>query len=88
MINPRAYLTSVKNVRKGLEARSKIITVLEGGECSAIEISRKTGLPLHVVRHHLKRLKRDRVVEKRGRGRGVRWRLTGAGQASIEEAVG
>lgn len=87
MINPRAYLTSVKNVRRGLEARSKILEALAGRELSARELSRLTGLPIHRVHYHLKRLKTDGIVTKRGKGRKIVFRVTGAGQTSLEESL-
>ncbi|MCS6784570.1 MAG: transcriptional regulator, partial [Candidatus Caldarchaeum sp.] len=65
MINPRAYLTTVKNVRRGLKARSVIVEALEKGELSVAEISRRTKLSQHRVRYHLRRLKTDRIVVRR-----------------------
>ncbi|MEM1948412.1 MAG: winged helix-turn-helix domain-containing protein [Candidatus Caldarchaeum sp.] len=87
MINPRAYLTTVKNVRRGLETRSMLIEALEREVLSAAEISKRTGIPLHRVRYHLRMLKKDRVVVKVGKGRNAKWRLTGMGQTSLDETT-
>lgn len=87
MINPRAYLTTVKNVRRGLETRSTIIEALEKEMLSVAEISKKTGVSQHRVRYHLRRLKTDRVVVRVGKGRKAKWRLTGMGQTSLEETT-
>ncbi|MCS7133796.1 MAG: winged helix-turn-helix domain-containing protein [Candidatus Caldarchaeum sp.] len=80
-------MTTVKNVRRGLEARSAIVEALEKGELSVVEISRRTKLSQHRVRYHLRRLKRDNIVACRGAGRKARWRLTGIGQTSLDEST-
>ncbi len=87
MINPRAYLRNIKNVEKGLKVRSKIIDILSEGELSVSEISKRLGMSPTRIRHHLRNMQADGVVKKRRIGKQVVWRLTGVGQASLEEML-
>ncbi|MEM4303337.1 MAG: winged helix-turn-helix domain-containing protein [Candidatus Caldarchaeum sp.] len=88
MINPKAYLRSMKNVRKGLEARTLIIDALLKKELSVDELSKMSGMSKSKARYHLRNMLADGVVRKRRVGRRVVWRLTGVGQASLEETLG
>ncbi len=88
MINPKAYLRSIKNVEKGLRVRSKIIDILSKGGLSVGEISRRSGMPPTRIRYHLRNMKVDGVVKKHRAGKQVVWQLTGIGQASLEEMLG
>ncbi|MEM1946058.1 MAG: winged helix-turn-helix domain-containing protein [Candidatus Caldarchaeum sp.] len=88
MINPRAYLRSVKNVKKGLEVRTLIIDALSKKELSVDELSKMSGMSKPKARYHLRNMLADGVVRKHRVGRRVVWRLTGVGQASLEETLG
>ncbi|MEM4295174.1 MAG: winged helix-turn-helix domain-containing protein [Candidatus Caldarchaeum sp.] len=87
MISPKAYLRSVKNVRRGLETRTRIVEVLSRGQLTVGEISRLAGVPRRRIRYHLRNMLVDGVVERKRAGRRFYWKLTGAGQASLEESL-
>jgi len=77
--HPKAYLTKKRNVRLGLRARTRIISVLEKGARSARAVAQETGLSYDVVRHHLLLLEPENIVVRRAR-RPFSCELTGAGQ--------
>ncbi|RLI12921.1 hypothetical protein DRO33_02005 [Candidatus Bathyarchaeota archaeon] len=83
--HPRAWLTHKRNVRPGLDARTKIIMALEREPGLTIaQISQRTGLSYSSVRLHLKSLEREGIVARRGK-RPYSWVLTGRGQARLTE---
>jgi predicted transcriptional regulator len=87
MINPKAYLTRVKNVRRGLEARSKLVEALSAKGLTIQDLCEAVNMRPGKARYHLQNMMKDGVVKKRRNGRRVIWELTGTGQASIEEVV-
>ncbi len=87
MINPKAYLTRVKNVRSGLEARSKLVEALSARGLTTQELCKAVNMRPGKARYHLQNMVKDGVVKKRRSGRRIIWELTGTGQASIEEVV-
>ncbi len=86
-INPRAYLKSIRNVRRGVVTRSRILDTIGPGSLTTLEICRRTGLNPSNVRYHLSNmLTEGLVVKRRGKG-GIWWRLSGIGQKTIEESI-
>lgn len=87
-IDARAYLSGMRNTRRGLETRSGIIKVLmTKGPARVSEISR--GLPRcdRTVRRHLTKME-DRGIAVKVRGkRPFIWNLSGVGQQSLEESM-
>jgi predicted transcriptional regulator len=81
--HPNAYLASIKNMKLGLRARTKILNVLEKLSDDAQEIAKESGLRYGVVMHHLKLLAAEDIVERKG-GRPYVWGLTGIGQKRLE----
>ncbi len=81
--HPRAYISGMRNVNRGLASRSKIIDAMEKGKTRINEISEKTGLTESCVSHHLRLLLRQRVVSSVAVGRGNRWSLTKYGQEKL-----
>jgi predicted transcriptional regulator len=81
-LHPNAYLKSIRNVRSGLAARSKILVLLEQDCFNASVIAKKTELSYGVVAHQLKLLKSEGTVERKGNRRFV-WLLTGLGQRRL-----
>jgi predicted transcriptional regulator len=73
----------MRNVKRGLASRSKIIETMEKGKTRINEISEKTGLTEGCVSHHLRLLLRQRVVFSAAVGRGSRWTLTKYGQEKL-----
>ena len=82
-LHPKAYLTSKRNVRAGLVARTKIIFVLEAGKKNTANIAKEAALSYVCVAYHLKTMKKDRLVEKVSKTRPVSWTLTPFGQQKL-----
>jgi len=83
--HPKAYLTHKRNVRQGLNARTKILSVLEAEPgLTMAEIAEKTGLSYSSVRLHMASLEREGVVIRKGK-RPYSWFLTGLGQARLTD---
>jgi predicted ArsR family transcriptional regulator len=82
--HPDAYLGRRRNVIKGLQARTKILEVMEDRASAQIiqEVASLTVLSYSVSRHHLRLLEAERIV-KRTRKRPYKWRLTGKGQKRL-----
>jgi DNA-binding transcriptional ArsR family regulator len=86
-INPRAYLTRIRNVRRGVVSRSRIIDSIASGSLTTQEICKKSGLSPPTVRYHLKNMYVEGLVVRRRIKGGIRWSLTGSGQKTIEESL-
>jgi len=83
--HPKAYLTHKRNVRPGLVARTKILTALEEHPgLTVAQLAELTGLSPSSVRLHLASLRREGVVNRRGK-RPYAWFLTGRGQARLTD---
>ncbi len=80
--HPNAYLKNIRNVTSGLRARTKILIVLEKQGCSASKIAKETAFSYNVVVHHLRLLKNEGTVERKGSRRFV-WLATGLGQKRL-----
>jgi predicted transcriptional regulator len=80
--HPNAYLSQIKNIRRGLRARTKILTFLEKGSSDTNAISKGTGMSYGVITHHLKLLKAEEIVERKEKKPHV-WTLTGLGQKRL-----
>ena len=77
--DPNAYLSKRRNIDRGLERRSKILS--EVG-LTAKEIAEKSGLSYSSVLYHLKLLEEEKIVRREGK-RPFKWRLTGLGQQKL-----
>ena len=87
-LEPRAFLSILKrNTRRGVLARSRLINALRKGELTLGQIAESSDLPINVVRYHLANLEKAGIVERKGSGRGRRWRLTGLGQSRLDELL-
>ncbi len=80
--HPNAYLSTIKNVKKGLKARTQILATLEKGSKDAKAAAGESGLHYGVVMHHLKLLQRESIIERKGARPHV-WMLTGVGQKRL-----
>jgi predicted transcriptional regulator len=83
MLDPKAYLTSKRNVKAGLVTRTKILHVLEKGRSSANNIAKETTLSYDCVAYHLKAMKKDRLVDKEPKKRPFTWGSTPFGQQKL-----
>jgi hypothetical protein len=80
--NPKAYLSSIKNIKRGLKARTLVLNVLERHSVDAKTTGSEAGIPYAVAMHHLKLLKSEGIVERKGDKPYV-WVLTGLGQKRL-----
>ncbi len=80
--HPNAYLKNIRNVKNGLDARSKILLFLDEQVYSASKIAKESALTYGVVMHHLHLLRAEGIVERKGRRRFV-WLSTGLGQKRL-----
>ena len=81
-MHPNAFLKNIRNVHCGLIARTKILVLLETQGFNASKIAKESGLSYGVVTYHLKLLKNDGSVERKGNRRYV-WLATGLGQKRL-----
>ena len=72
----------MRNVRSGLKARTKILVLLDTLCFDASKIAKETALSYGVVMHHLRLLKNEGTVERKGDRRYV-WLSTGLGQKRL-----
>jgi predicted transcriptional regulator len=82
-LHPKAYLTSRRNVKAGLIARTRILLALENERKSAPKLVKEAGLSYACVTYHLKALKKDRLVEKLSKTKPFTWGLTPFGQQKL-----
>jgi predicted transcriptional regulator len=75
-------LERVKNVKRGLKARTKILTALEKRSSNAAAIAKEKALSYGVVIHHLRLLEKEGIVNRKGK-RPHFWVLTGLGQKRL-----
>jgi hypothetical protein len=80
--HPNAYLKHVRNVKSGIKARTKILTLLDRDCFSASKIAQQTTLSYNVVAHHLRLLRNEGTVERKGDRRYI-WLATGVGQTRL-----
>jgi len=80
--HPNAYLSNIKNIKLGLRARTKILSVLDRGSADAKTIVKETGMRYGVAMHHLRLLEDEGIVERKGSKPHV-WAVTGLGQKRL-----
>lgn len=81
--HPNAYLSKRRNVKLGLKARTQILTILEKASVDARTIAEKTNRHYRIVMYHLKLLKAEEIVERKGDKKPTAWTLTGVGQKRL-----
>lgn len=81
-MHPKAHLTTKRNVKAGLRARSKILFVLEEARRGVSDISKKSGLGYSCVIYHLRSMRKECLVERTGR-RPYTWTITKFGQQRL-----
>ncbi len=86
-IIPRAYLHRIRNVRKGLRTRTRMIMVLEESPSTVKELSDRLGLTSSAIRRQLRNLEAEGIVRHVKTGRKTVWKLTGVGQRTLEESM-
>jgi len=86
-INPRAYLEKIKNVRRGVITRSRILDEITSRPLPVSEIAKKIGRSESAVRRHLKNMEVEGIVDSTKYKRRRIWNVTGAGQKTLDEEV-
>jgi predicted transcriptional regulator len=81
-MHPNAYLKNIRNVQCGLLARTKILFLLESQSFNASKIAKESELSYGVVTYHLKLLRKEGTIERKGNKRYV-WLTTGLGQKRL-----
>ena len=81
-MHPNAYLKNIRNVHSGLVARTKILALLEKQGFTASKLAQESALSYGVVMYHLRLLKNEGTVERKGNRRYV-WLATGLGQKRL-----
>jgi len=81
--HPRAYVSGMRNISRGLASRTKIIQAMEQGKAHVADISERSKLGKACVSYHLKLLLRRKVVGLTQTGRTGRWTLTKYGQEKL-----
>jgi predicted transcriptional regulator len=82
-MHPNAYLKNIRNVHSGLVDRTKILALLERQGFNASKIAKESALSYGVVMYHLRLLKNEGTVERKGNRRYV-WLATGLGQKRLD----
>jgi len=80
--HPNAYLSNIRNVKRGLVARTKILNILEKTSGNTKSIGNEAALPYGVAMHHLKLLGKEGIVQRKGTKPCV-WSITGVGQKRL-----
>jgi predicted transcriptional regulator len=81
-LHPNAYMKNIRNLNSGLAARSKILLLLDEQSYSAINIAKKSSLTYNVVIYHLRLLRHEGTVERKGFRRYI-WLSSGFGQKRL-----
>jgi predicted transcriptional regulator len=80
--HPNASVAGIRNVKRGLRARTKILNTLEKTSGNAKTLAKESGLPYSITLHHMKLLRKSGIVHRRGSKPYV-WTLTGFGQKRL-----
>ena len=92
--HPNAYLEHKRNVTQGLQARTKILEVIDeimnkegraaGRKLTIKAVSKSAALSYASSLHHLRLLEQEKIVKREGK-RPYRWKVTGKGQTTLAE---
>jgi hypothetical protein len=80
--HPNAYLSNIKNNRRGLQARTRVLNVLERVSADAKSIAKEAEMHYGVVMHHLRLLRAEAIVERKP-SKPYIWTVTGRGQKRL-----
>ena len=80
--HPNAFLSLKRNIKPGLLARTKIISMLEKQLSTTRKIAHETGLSYAVVLYHLHLLEAEKILSHKGRSHYF-WNLSGIGQQKL-----
>ena len=80
----KAFLLHKRNVKPGLIARSKIVSLLEESPMPAKKLAEKIGISYGSVLHHLRLLKTEQIAVRQSE-RPYLWKISGVGQQRLIE---
>jgi len=80
--HPKAFLSTRRNIRPGLVARTKIVMLLERGILNTKTLVEQTKLSYSSVRYHLHLLEIEKIILHKG-DKSYSWELTGVGQQRL-----
>ena len=80
--HPNAFLSTRRNIRPGLVARTKIVLLFEKEALDTKTLVQQTRLSYSSVRYHLRLLETEKIVLRK-RSRPCSWELTGVGQQRL-----
>ena len=83
--HPKAFLALRRNVRPGLVARTRIVSLLEKSVVDAKTVAQETELSYAAALHHLRLLEAETILVRRG-NKPYSWELTGAGQQRLTDS--
>lgn len=83
--HPKAFLALRRNVRPGLLARTRIISILERRVVDAKTVAQVTELSYGAVLYHLHLLEAEGILVCKG-SKPYLWELTGAGQQRLTDS--
>jgi DNA-binding transcriptional ArsR family regulator len=81
--HPNAFLSTRRNIRPGLVARTKIVLLLEKGALNTRTLVEQTRLSYSSVRYHLRLLEGEKIIFSREGDKPYSWELTGIGQQRL-----
>ncbi len=81
--HPNAYLREIRNIKRGLKARTLIIEILERSPVDTKTIASTANMNYSAVFHHLKLLKRASIARNKNVRKPYVWELTGMGQKQL-----
>ena len=80
--HPNAYLKHVRNVKCGLAARTRLLSLLETQQVATGSAAFNANMSYAAALHHLRLLEEDGTIIRRGK-RPCIWQLTGMGQKRL-----
>jgi hypothetical protein len=80
--HPNAYLSCIKNVKRGLRVRTQLLNLLTLRNTTIKVFEKKLGRSYRVILHHLKLLEIEKIILKKGK-KPYLWEITGFGQKSL-----
>ncbi len=85
-LDRRAYLGLIRNIRRGVITRSRILATVERqGQATTAAISRQVHVSYSTVLYHLRNMLRERLVERSSDTK--EWRLGPVRQLSLTDFV-
>ncbi|MEN2974016.1 MAG: winged helix-turn-helix domain-containing protein [Candidatus Caldarchaeales archaeon] len=83
-VNPRAYLSRIKNVKRGIDTRSRILEIISSKPSTLKNIAEEVKRSNSSVRRHLKNMEAEGIVKSYKYKRRVIWTQTGMGQTELD----